>query len=411
MTRRWLARFCSLAAAMSIASLAKAGVWGTQPVLGISGDYSTNPGLLDVPNTAESHAALLFDAPTTYNGAAFRFSVLPSFRLSNTEGYSSLDSDYEHLTVNSEFDTDRDTFTAAATVARDSSLYHDYLLSGSAGVRRDTATADLNWDRRLTERFELDTDVNSMRVRYGESTGLSTLVDYKYTSITPTIAWAESERGKLTVAASVGRYNSLDGTTQSSSENLQLGFTEKLTEIWSLSASAGYSRANNEIDTREEALEFTQYGPVIVLIPIVLKSTQNGSVYSVNLSRQTESLLLSAIASRQLVPTGFAFLSRQDSYEIKVAYNESERWTFNGDLHRVNYQQPENAQTILASGSVYDLSITYLQISAAWQWTEHWTLTVNASRVMEHYGSPSIGIAASGVGLELSRQFNWKSFQ
>src|SRR5271168_1622872 len=102
--RRW-ARFCLLAAAMSIARFSDAGVWGAQPVVGVAGDYSTNPALLNLPNTEESHVALLVDAPTTYNGDAFKFSILPSFRLSDTQGYSSLDSDYEHLNVSGEFDT------------------------------------------------------------------------------------------------------------------------------------------------------------------------------------------------------------------------------------------------------------------------------------------------------------------
>ena len=77
MTPSRVAPFCVLAAAMSIAKPSSAGVWGSQPTVGVSGDYSTNPGLLNLPNTAESHAALLLDGPTTYNGDAFKFSVLP----------------------------------------------------------------------------------------------------------------------------------------------------------------------------------------------------------------------------------------------------------------------------------------------------------------------------------------------
>jgi len=404
MTLGWSARFCSLAAAMFFASPTRAGVWGSQPVLGFSGDYSSNPALVDLPNTAETHAALLLDAPTTYVGDAFKLSISPSFRLSNQRGYSTLDSDYEHLTAGAEFDTDRNTLTVSGTAARDSSLYHDYLLSGSTGVRRDTGIADLNWDRQLNERFEVDTDVNSTRVRYDDSAGLATLMDYKYLSLTPTLAWAESERTKLTVAAAVGRYNSLDGTTESSNANLQLGFVRTISQVWSISASAGYSRADNEIHSEEEVLEFTELGPIIASIPVTLRSTQIGSVYSFNLSRQTELLLLSAVASRQLVPTGFAFLSRQDNYEAKAAYTPSSRWIISGDLHRVNYQAPG------VIGSI-DLHTTNFQLSAAWQWTEHWTITMTATRVTERYDSPIIGISASGASLELSHQFNWKSFQ
>jgi hypothetical protein len=405
MNPRGSARLCLLAAAMSIASAGRAGVWGAQPVVGMSGDYNSNPALLDLPNTTETHAALLLDGPTTYVGDAFKLSILPSFRLSDSQGYSSLDSDYEHLNVRGEFDTDLSVFTATGGVARDSSLYRDYLLNGSTGVRRDTATVDLNWDRQLTERLDVDTDLSSMRVRYGQAVGATTLIDYRYTSLAPALTWTESERGKLTVTANAGRYDSLNGETQSTSANLQLGFVKQLTEIWSLTASAGYSRANNELHTEEEVLEFTDEGPAIVFIPITVRSTQNGSVYLVNLSRQTPLLTLSAVASRQLTPTGFAFLSRQDNYELKATYNSTERWTFNADVHRVNYQQPES------TGAVVDINVSYLQLSAAWQWTEHWTLTMNATRVMERYGMPAIDVASSGVSVAFSRQFDWKQFQ
>jgi hypothetical protein len=413
MIRRRLARACVLAAAMSIASVSTAGVWGSQPVIGVSTDYSTNPGLLNEPNadTAETHAALLLDAPTSYVGDAFKFSVLPSFRFSDAQGYSLLDSDYEHLNARGEFDTDLDVVTLMAGVARDSSLYHDYLLSGSTGVERNSLLGDLNWDRKLTERIEIDTDVNWTRVRYGA--GPSTdilgdiLTDYKYTSLAPTLAWAESELGKLTLAASVGRYDSLNGLTESTSANLQAGFTRQLSEIWSVSATGGYSRANNRGDTDEFiGYEITPSGFVPVFIPVTLKSTQTGSVFSANVSRQTQLLLLAATASRQLAPTGFAFLSRQETYELKAGYTGSARWTFNGDLRRTNYEQPEGT-----GATTNSVNVTSLQLSAAWQWTEHWTVTVNATRILERYGSPTIGVDASGVSLELSRQFDWKTFQ
>jgi len=404
MTPARVARFCVLVAAMSIAEASAAGVWGSQPTLGISGDYFTNPGLLNLPNTAESHAALLLDGPTTYNGDAFKFSILPSFRLSDTQGYSSLDSDYEHLNVSSEFDTARSVLLLSAGLARDSSLYHDYILDGATGVRRDTATAELNWDRHLTERLDFNTDVSASRVRYGAPQGVGTLTDYKYTSLTPGLTWDASERTRITVTAGVGRYKSLDGTTESSNANLQLGLTKKLTEIWSLSASGGYSRANNQLNSAEQLLEFTGSAIVIVSVPISAKSSQNGSVYSVSLARQTELLLLTADASRQLTPTGFVFLSRQDSYGLKASYTPSERWTIGADVHRVAYQQPQR------TGPIVDLDINTLRLFATWQWTEHWTVAVNGSYVLERFSTPSIGIDSTGVSVELSRQFDWKKF-
>ena len=140
-------------------------------------------------------------------------------------------------------------------------------------------------------------------------------------------------------------------------------------------------------------------------MPIAVKSSQNGSVFSVSLARQTELLLLAADASRQLTPTGFVFLSRQDSYGLKANYTPSERWTFGGDVHRVNYQQPQR------TGPIVDLDISTLRVFGTWQWTEHWTASVNVSYVLEHFATPIIGVDSTGVSVELSRQFDWKKFQ
>jgi hypothetical protein len=383
-----------------VASRCDAGVWGMDPVVGVTADYATNPALVDAPDTHQANDALLLDLPTTYYADALKFSLLPSFRLSDTHGYSSVTSDYEHLNARGEYDTERSTLTATAGVARDSSLYFDYLSDGTAGVRRDTALADLDYDRFLTEKLELNADANTTRVRYGDTTGVGTLVDYRYLSLAPTLSWYTVERNKYTLLASVGRYNSLDGTTESRSANLQIGLQRQLTEQWSLNASGGYSRALNRID----ALEYFRIGPYIEEIPEHAESAQNGSVYSVSLSRQGALLLLTATASQQIQPTGFAFLSRQQSYELKATYTFSPRWNATADLRQVNYNNPE------PSGVFYNVKVPYASVAANWQWTEHWTLSINATNVRETVHSFMFQEASSELSLTLSRSFNHIDF-
>ena len=279
MTRGRWACSCLAAVSMCMASSVRAGVWGTDPVVGIVGDYATNPALLEIPHTAEGNGALLLDAPTDYIGDGVGFYVIPSFRLSSSQGYASLASDYEHLTLKGELDAERNTLTATASIYQDSSLYQDYLsngsgylFNGSTGVKRDTLTADLNWDHNLTERFEFDTDVNSTQVKYGQAAaGVGTLTDYRDTNIAPTLSWLSSERNKWTLSASVGRYNSFDEALESSesrSANLQVGLVRNLSEIWSLTATAGYSRALNRENFDEEFLVITPEGPAIEIVPI-----------------------------------------------------------------------------------------------------------------------------------------------
>jgi hypothetical protein len=404
MTWRSSALACWYVAAMLHSSDAPAGVWGVDPTLGVVGDYSSNPALLNLPHTAETNGALLIDAPTTYNADAFELFVIPSFRLGNSKGYSSVASDYEHLNVKAEFDNERGAFAASAGMARDSSLYHDYLTDGATGVRRDAATADLNWQRSLTELINFDADGSFQRVRYGESIGAPTLVDYKYASIAPTLTWKTNAQNKLTVAANVGRYDSLDGTTESRSANLQAGISRQLSEIWSLTATAGYSRALNRLGTREPELVLTANGLAIVYVPVKLESAQNGTVYFANVTRQGSRLVLNATASRQLTPTGFAYLSRQDSYEVKGSFSLSDRWLLSADARYMKAQNPQ-LQTV-----VTELTIKNLALSASWRWTEQLTLSMTASRVTERVQSPNYGLASSELTITLSRQFNHIKF-
>lgn len=392
-------------AAMLRFSCAQAGVWGIDPLIGVVGDYSTNAQLLEVAHTAESDAAVLLNAPTTYNGNGFELSVIPSFRFSNSTGYSAVTSNYERLNVKGEFDTERGVFTASAGIAQDSSLYYDYLTNGGTGVRRDSWTGDLNWDRSFTERLDLDTDVSVIHSRYGEGRGAPTLTDYKYTSIAPTLSWSSSERGRLTVMAGVGRYDSLDGTTSSRDANVQVGFVRQLSEIWSLTANVGYSRALNRFNGDEEILVLTPDGPAIEIVPFSIESAQNGTVYSLNLGRKGERLSINATASRQLTPTGFDYLALLTAYELTADYAYSERLSFGGDMRYAKSVSPQQL------GQNSESIPKFIGINVRWRWTERWTATISASYVTERYAPPPVNVSSSEVSITLSRQFDHIKFQ
>lgn len=401
MIRRWSARIGLALAAMSWLSPSRAGVWGVTPTVGISGNYNTNPALLNIPDTAETNGALLLDAPFAYNADAFSFTLVPSFRVGGQQGYNSLDSDYEHLTAKAEFDNERGSFTMAAAILQDSTLYHDYLFNGAAGVRRDAGIVDLNWDRQLTERIELGVDLNGQQVRYGEAVGAPTLSNYKYVSLAPTLSWINSERDKLTASMSAGFYESLDGTTRSKSINVQLGYVHQLQEMWSWSAAAGYSHAINSEDTYQEEIAQGPNGLEIVLVPVRFQSAQNGTVFSATITRQSARLMLSATASRQLVPTGFAYLSAVDLAALNATYALSARWSLGASASLTKYQNPA-----VPPGKPYGATVGIATLQATWQWTEHWTVTTAATYVHDNVTSEDYDVQSSGISVTLSRQFN-----
>jgi hypothetical protein len=398
--KRWVARRV-VVAAMLHASLAQAGVWTTDPTLGLSGEYSTNPVLLNAPHTSETHGAVLIDTPTTFNGDAVRFFVDPSVRISDSSGYSSIASDYAHLSMGGEIDTERNSLAITGQIARDSSLYYTYTVNGSTGVRRDSSAVDLTWTRSLTERLKFNLDVNPSRVLYADTRGITTLTDYRYTSAAPGLVWNTSERTSLTLTGGVGLYDSINGRTKSVNSQLQVGFSRQLNELWSLTANAGYSRETNKISQDVFAgyeIQGNSLIPVFVLE--TFKSSNAGTVFNANLTRKGELLAVTALATRSVVPTGFAFLARQSSYQLSVEYPYTPRWTFDGHVRWLKSVEPQVFGTT-ASQSNLDFGL-----SASWLLTEQWTFKMSVSRVTAKYSPPPVSVAANGFTLQLARKFN-----
>jgi hypothetical protein len=401
MTRRASAHSCLWAGiVMSFANVSRAGVWETDPVLGLAAEFSSNPALLNISHTAETHGAVLIDAPTTYRANSESFTVQPSFRISDSSGYSSLASDYAHLTMIGQLDGELSTLIGTAQTARDSSLYYDYALNGSTGVRRDTTLADVAWSRALAERLSLNLEVNSSKVAYEQpssSTNLTNVVDltnYRYTSGNPTLSWKTSERTTLTIQGSAGLYESSDGATKSVNSTLGFGVKRQLTELWSLTANGGISRETNTIKVSEGGFSLGTF-----------HATDNGTVFSAQIVRQGQLLSLSATASRSLVPTGFSFLAVQESYQLGFEYPLSARWTLDGHVRRLKSSDPQ------AFGPTVEEDYTDAGLSAAWLFTEKWTVTLRASRITAKSPSQESGVNASGVALQLSRRFDSLKWQ
>ena len=380
---RWLA-----VVAMCAAEFAQAGAWSSEPVLGLQTDYSTNPALALAGHTANVDAALLIDAPTTYTGNAWSLSLEPSARLTDNSGYTSLVSNYQHFAAVGEFDTERNTLKVTALAQRDSSLFQDYNFNGSVGVRQDTALADVSWVRALTERGNLNVDASYSRVRYGQSTGASTLTDYGYASASPTLSWQISELTSVTLLAGFSLYKALDDRTQSSDSNLELGFVRQFAEQWLVTARAGVSREKDQIKE--------YFGPFYLG---TLKSSTGGSVFSVNATHQGERFATTLLASRSRVPSGFAFLSRRDRYEVQANYGYTQRWTLQG---YVRYRSEQDPQFFVP---VVDRKYVDLGLAAAWLATEHWTLTMTVSHVTEKLGPPDVRVSESALSVSLARHF------
>jgi hypothetical protein len=355
----------------------------TQPVIGVAAEYASNPELFATNTRSETHAALLADMPVNYDVDALHLSLIPRVRYGGATGYSAVTSNYYHLDAGAQVANELGSLSFTGALYRDSSLLYAGELANGIGVRRDTSSEDVNWQRSLTERAQIQLDVSTARTLYAQNAGSTNLVDYRYSSVSPSFAYSVSERDTLRVLGGASRYNSLNHLTSSDSVNLQLGFDRRLSELWTLASAAGYSKSTDH------------YRYFLGNID----STQKGALYSVSLTRQAEVLGVTATASRALTPTGFAFLSRQDNVKALVNYNSSERWAFSAGLTWANISDP-----LITGGSIQRRFYSG-DLSAVWHWTEQWLLTLRVTKIGQKIQQPSISATSNGVSLEISRQF------
>jgi hypothetical protein len=376
-----------------IAGSAYAGPWSIEPRLGASADYDTNPGLIEFNSSSEEHVAALVGLPLRYDADGVALSLSPSARISNSRGYSSLASSYTHVDGSAQLTSDLGSTTIQGELARDSSLYHVGGVVSGLGVRRDTASTGAEWTRSLTERSLLQLDASWTRVNYGQNALL--LTDYKYLSAGPTFAYSLTERDTIKVLSNFGRYQSENGITESTSENLELGFARQLNELWTLSATAGYTRSTNS--------EKFFFGPLFLGS---LSSSLNGTVYAATLTRQSEQFNLSGGVSRSLQPAGFAFLSRQDIVNLTATYLRSERWTFSlsSTWDKALNPSPFGAQGASAAAAP-EVRYFYMQLTAEWHWTHQWVISMHATRVTQQSSPPPYSAASGGVSVDIVRQF------
>ena len=214
MTARWRALIYVLGAAMCKPSCSLAGVWGADPKIGIVGDYSTNAELLDLPHTAADRRGAAARCADDLQRRRLRAVRLAQLSLQQQHGLL-----IGHLGLRPPQHKKRVPHRAQhRDHQRRRRARLEPLLRLPLQRFRGRSARFVDGGSELgsiidrTHRFRHGRQLDAGPL-YGEAVGIPTLTDFKYTSISPTVAWNSSEQNKLTASASVGRYDSLDGTT------------------------------------------------------------------------------------------------------------------------------------------------------------------------------------------------------
>jgi hypothetical protein len=107
-----------------------------------------------------------------------------------------------------------------------------------------------------------------------------------------------------------------------------------------------------------------------------------------------------------LQPTGFAYLSNQDSVSVNATYTLSERWDFAAGASWLKEINPRaSGQQALLNSQQPEVRLLGVQITANWHWTPQWIVSLSAAQTNQQYGPPTVSAGSTTVSLSLFRQF------
>jgi hypothetical protein len=369
--------------------------------VGLSSEYASNPFLVTSgAHPAESIAAVA-NLPATYTNDTQTLDIVPRLRFAETHGYVALLSDYQYLDGTWHINSERNVFTAIADWHHDSTLYNAFengALAGRSLLRREEI-GNLDWKRELSERDDLQLLGSWDQVAYSQS-AQSGVVNFEYGQGLVQYDRALSERWQWTIAGGFGRYEQINHSYSSDNRFVQSALNRALSERWSMMAQVGYSY----LSAHEQGficckLVVESGGVGLQDIPFNQSASRGAVSYVLSFERKGERWVIDLAASRAIQPSGLGALLTQDEQSLKASIPWTERWTLAATLHAA--ELTNSLQTL----NIGDRRYADFDLSANWLLTEHWTLQIQTSYVMQRVVSGSPTSSGATVYINLMRQF------
>jgi hypothetical protein len=289
---------------------------------------------------------------------------------------------------------------------RDSTLYNQFENAVLVGhdLPRQQDSADLSWQRSLSERGNFQFSASWSRVAYSANSGLR-LDNFNSSQVSASYERRVTELWQWTNSAGFQRYQQPALESSSDDKFLQTSLTGTLSERWTATVQGGYSFLNSG-SQGYFCCRIVQgpNGYLLQYIP-VRQDTSGGSInYLLNLQRAGERLTLAGSASQSIQPSGLGAALKNDLLNLSASLACSERLVLSAV-----FQGSQQSNPLQRTGPRGNRRYYSPALGATWLWTEHWTLTLQTGYTLQRTSSISKGSGYS-VNLTLSRQFGRLSF-
>lgn len=383
----------------------RAAEWSYQPAISVRGEYNDN--ILLTPQPHDTVWGLTVSPSLRLRGRSETVDVSGEFQLNfnRYEGMSGLDSEDQILRLDATRQGERDRYTLAAALVRDSTLASELVDTGLATARRQRRklTLDPSWQRSLDERTSLGLGYSLADVRYEDHSGTQ-LVDYRNQTLSIGVTRQLTERDQGSVTASYTWYESLPGGQfESDQAGLRLGYARSFSERLRGDLGLGYRHT----DTTLHSQALVCSGPIVAglcigtLSPVAstVKSDSNGWLLDLGLEQTLETGTLAVKLSRESLPTGLGALAERD--RVLLSYTRRLSPTLSLGLDASAYQTRFLEAAYRASDSRY----YRLEPRLIWHLSPEWSLEGRYWHALQQYDVGANDARVNGVYLTLSYQW------
>ena len=374
---------------------------GSESSVSVSSEYASNPTLAPGGIAAEA-AAVLATVPVTYASEAESLEIKPSVRLAETHGVTQLLTNYQYLDAGWQLSSERSAYALGAEWHRDSTYYDVFersLLRGRTLPRLEEDVS-ASWRRALSELSGLQVASSYTQVAYSAESN-QRLDNYNYTQGSLTFDHTFSETLSADASIGYGRYALRQPGEGNDNRYVQASTKYQASEYWKLSAQIGYSR----IASRSQVLLCCAIvrlpGGALGLRYVLTSQNTSGGLtsYGLNLNRQSEQMSIQIAAARSVQPTSFGAPLAIQTAGINVSHPLTERWAVNASL-----QDSRQSDTLARSGSPASARFESAGAGATWQWTEHWTIGMQAAYSIAAVGNATAQGRGASLLINVTRQ-------
>lgn len=380
---------CVWAGILSNASIVFAAQWSVEPTFRSEGQFYDNLTLTDRPHHSTWAMRISPSVGMSYATEIFTLKASPKFEYVRYHSQDPIKDTFNNyfFPLSGSYNTEVDRLGLDVTVNRDNAFLSELEETGVATrfIPRNFGNVRGSWDRSITERMAVQSSYQYTDVNYDEKRG-SSLRDYNVHAGT---VGADYQWEKLRVHGTVSYANYFVPSQgfRAQGPGLELGFSQRVFETFSISGSGGLRYVRTTLDQNGQRQ----------------KDTDPTWLANVSLDKEWERSHLTVGYSRTLNPSGIGVLFVTDRVDLVVnhqlthALNVSLRGTFT------------NNDTVGSSSDVRGVNNSrYFRVGPAvsWRVTEYWSWDLSYGYARLNRKRSSQGTADSNT-VNMALTYTW----